>query len=102
MATPKPSFANHGNFALFAGDNYYPAGGWDDFVGTYETLDLAHEALKDRRIGVGWAQVVDLGHRAVVTEWEKSYKDYGYPGVWRLSKNNWWGNVPAEIEVRSA
>lgn len=28
-----------GTFMLFAGDNYYPNGGWDDLVGMYDTLE---------------------------------------------------------------
>ena len=45
-------------FAVFAGYNYYPSGGWDDFVGMYPTPEEAvaagHAAPGD------WAQVVDL------------------------------------------
>ena len=29
---------------LFAGDNYYPLGGWADFIGTYDTLVKAVKA----------------------------------------------------------
>jgi hypothetical protein len=42
-------------FLLFKGDNYYPSGGWDDFVGAYETLEAAKMAATD----CDWAQVVD-------------------------------------------
>ena len=29
-------------FALFAGENYYPGGGWNDYVGTFDSLDAAY------------------------------------------------------------
>jgi hypothetical protein len=45
-------------FAVFAGYNYYPDGGWDDFVGMYVTFDEAvaagHSAPGD------WAHVVNI------------------------------------------
>jgi len=31
-------------YMLFAGDNYYPLGGWADFIGTYDTLVKAVKA----------------------------------------------------------
>lgn len=31
-------------FLVFAGQNYYPQGGWDDFHGSYDTLEEAEEA----------------------------------------------------------
>lgn len=46
-------------FALFIGDNYYPAGGTDDFHGSYETREGAETELKGWRRG-DWAQVVDV------------------------------------------
>ena len=29
-------------FALFAGDRYYPSGGWGDYVATFASLDDAY------------------------------------------------------------
>jgi len=53
MAKPK-------RYLAFAGENYYPCGGWSDLQGSYDTIDQAiHEAQlyqpKD-----GWYCVVDL------------------------------------------
>ena len=31
-------------FMLFAGDTYHPAGGWEDFVGAFDTHAAAMEA----------------------------------------------------------
>lgn len=35
-----------GIYLVFAGDNYYPQGGWHDFIGCYPTLELAIEVAK--------------------------------------------------------
>lgn len=35
-------------YLLFGGDTYYPLGGWDDFIESYETVDEAEEeALRE-------------------------------------------------------
>ncbi|WP_034299021.1 hypothetical protein [Herbaspirillum sp. RV1423] len=49
-------------YAVFAGPYYYPAGGWDDFVGFIDALDEVATALPDHV--VDWWHVVDLtlGH----------------------------------------
>lgn len=44
-------------FLLFAGDAYYPRGGWGDFVGSFDTeVEAIAEAAK---IGGDWYHVVD-------------------------------------------
>ena len=55
-------------FALFGGENYYPAGGWEDFQDTYATLE---EAVAGGSVylneGYGrWYHVVDLSTRSIV------------------------------------
>lgn len=45
-------------YALFEGSEYYPAGGWDDFVGTYDTKEEAEKARSPLKYG--WWHVVDL------------------------------------------
>lgn len=47
------------NYLLFAGYNYYPSGGWDDFVGQYYSKESAILAAKDIE-NKEWFQVVDL------------------------------------------
>lgn len=48
-------------FALFAGYNYYPAGGWRDFQGVYGTLEAAIEGFKNHELtDWDWGHVVDL------------------------------------------
>lgn len=51
-------------FALFAGEAYYPFGGWEDFHGVYDSLEAAREAAR----GYDWAHVVDLAARELVWE----------------------------------
>lgn len=55
-------------FHLFAGHNYYPEGGFDDFEGAYPTLDSALHSLNQRTnaaIGhysdeIQWFQIVRI------------------------------------------
>ena len=42
-------------FLRFEGYDYYPSGGWGDFVGDYDTLEEARE----RPSPWGWFHVVD-------------------------------------------
>ena len=53
------------NFALFAGDEYYPSGGMDDLVGRFDSVEEAVDFActhEDPATGYGydWYQVVDL------------------------------------------
>lgn len=55
-------------FLLFAGDSYYPSGGWNDFVLDYDTVEEAKEGLSGR--SADWAHVVnEIG--MVVAWWRK-------------------------------
>lgn len=52
------------NFLLFAGNNYYPAGGMNDYVGAYESLlDALRKAASMR---ADWYQIVDRESMQVV------------------------------------
>lgn len=52
-------------FLVFAGDNYYPAGGWDDFLSAHTDEEEAEAAADAARKHRDWAQVVDLAHELV-------------------------------------
>lgn len=43
-------------YLAFGGDQYYPGGGWDDFVGDFDSKGEAIEAAKK---GNGWWHVID-------------------------------------------
>jgi hypothetical protein len=49
-------------FALFGGDNAYAAGGWQDFLGSFDSIEKAkiRAADVDEHIGIDWWHVVDL------------------------------------------
>lgn len=44
-------------FLLFAGETYYPGGGWDDFVDDYDTLEEAE--AKAKTLKENWWDIVD-------------------------------------------
>ena len=52
-------------FLLFAGDQYYPNGGWGDFEGSFDSIDEAKVAEKALP-GHDWFQVVDTASGEVV------------------------------------
>jgi hypothetical protein len=50
-------------YLLFAGANYYPAGGWDDFRGQFATVKAAVAAVDARW---DWWHVVDVAGCVIV------------------------------------
>jgi hypothetical protein len=56
------------NYLVFAGAHYYPAGGWDDFIGAYNTIEEAREAAaKATELSwVNWWQIVNIRSYTVV------------------------------------
>lgn len=46
-------------FLLFGGDNYYPGGGWGDFIDHFDNASDAF-AKGDTRTDWQWFQVVDV------------------------------------------
>lgn len=56
-------------YLLFAGQRYYPGGGWNDYRGSFETADLAIRHIAKRDVDTyDWWQVVDLETGRVVEE----------------------------------
>lgn len=60
-------------FLLFGGDQYYPAGGWQDYKGSFETLTDALRGaagnLRDTDTGTwDWWHIVDLSTNQIVEE----------------------------------
>lgn len=47
-------------FLLFAGDTYYPNGGWGDFIASFETKEDAIEAERMARARNSWSHLIDL------------------------------------------
>ena len=63
-------------FLVFAGDFYYPGGGWDDFRGDFETLEEAE--LKVKQLERDWAQIIDCEQRTYFEICEKDYDEEKY------------------------
>lgn len=56
-------------FLLFAYDSHYPAGGWGDFMGSFDTLDEARAAYSKPERRPDWCQVVD-GQTGEIAFWD--------------------------------
>ena len=52
-------------FIAFAGDDYYPQGGWNDFLGGFDSIQDAVEELA-RMQSVDWWHVVDVSTGKIV------------------------------------
>lgn len=70
-------------FMLFAGECYYPKGGIDDLVSSFNTLEEACDAVKENNGHVEWAHIYDRETREVVKIYE--YKE------WFDSRDDVWG-----------
>jgi hypothetical protein len=46
-------------FLVFSSDYYYPAGGWDDFRGDFDTAEHAFKCAKGYQSDYTWTQVID-------------------------------------------
>ena len=54
-------------FLLFAGDHFYPSGGWGDFKNSFDTVEEAQEGAADELAGNSdWWQIVDITTGKVV------------------------------------
>jgi len=67
-------------FLVFAGYDYYPKGGWEDFVGSYSTLWEAEEAAKkviaiseEEVFDKDWLHIVSLEKNEIVVKANKDY-----------------------------
>ncbi len=83
-------------FLVFAGSNYYPKGGWDDFRGAHDTLEEAKTAILDSLVSPmsnpkyapthDWCHIIDvqLQQRVVFwvqAEWDAEIREMT-PGSW--------------------
>lgn len=49
-------------YLLFAGDHYYPSGGWNDFIDSYATMEEVEKqwaTLSNNKV-YDWGHVVDI------------------------------------------
>ncbi len=53
-------------FLLFSGPQYYPGGGWDDFIDSFDSLEEAQQYIADKCSEWGqWSHIIDT------STWEK-------------------------------
>ena len=52
-------------FLLFKGEIYYPCGGWDDFVGSFDTANEARAAI-GKMDSYKWYQIIDADDGAEI------------------------------------
>jgi len=53
-------------YLLFAGSNYYPAGGWDDFWAASDDIEELKRQAENGGWLPDWAHIVDLETREVI------------------------------------
>lgn len=64
-------------YLAFADDTYYPGGGWDDFIGDFNSKAEAFAAAKKNNEHFGWWQVVDRDTKEFVEETQLENGDVG-------------------------
>lgn len=52
-------------YLLFGGDNYYPSGGWNDFVDSFDTILEAMAKMDIAKWEWDWAQIVNTATEEV-------------------------------------
>ncbi len=60
-------------YLVFVGDQYYPGGGWADYLSEHEGLDVARAAMtqameEGSRVTFQWGHIVDAETREIVDE----------------------------------
>lgn len=53
-------------FLVFAGETYYPAGGFKDFISAHDELTQAQKARSEAHSRFGWSHIVDLEKLKIV------------------------------------
>lgn len=60
-------------YYLFAGMTYYPGQGWEDFRGSFETIEDAVQETVSLNFGMySWFQVVDGATGVMVRQFEET------------------------------
>ena len=93
------------NLLVFAGDDYYPGGGWCDLKGDFESIDKAKSFCQEIAPDNDWIQIVDI-HSATFLYWGQMNDDAlakYYPNFQRLeidemSKDQMQSSFPLHIK----
>ena len=62
-------------FLLFVGDAYYPEGGWNDFVDSFDSVEEAKEKIPE---DCDWWHVINSEGKKVEEGQTDTYKKYTY------------------------
>lgn len=69
-------------YALFAGDVYYPQGGWHDLIGRFATKDEAiARGIAEYDTPYAWWHVVDVATGELLAEHEAGKATGGWEGL---------------------
>jgi len=59
-------------YLIFAGDNYYPLGGWKDLHSSEDNKEIAEAVARTKaETSLTWAHVVDATTQQVVAKFER-------------------------------
>jgi hypothetical protein len=64
--TPATKERDMRRYVIFVGINYYPEGGWDDYLASYETKEEALGHFEVRKDDHDWIHVVDIETRTIL------------------------------------
>jgi hypothetical protein len=65
---------------LFAGDSYYPSGGWNDVIEKFESCDEAINAMRASNKEFDWWHLVDLTTDSIVASGRGKINEVKYAG----------------------
>lgn len=55
-------------YLLFSGQQYYPGGGMSDFIGSFDTIELAKKEIWENRYFDDWFQIFDSESMTIIYE----------------------------------
>ena len=53
-------------YIIFAGAQYYPSGGWEDYFDSANTLEEAKRSYENGIEKKGWAHIVDMENNKII------------------------------------
>ena len=55
-------------YLLFVGEHYYPSGGFDDFFGSYDSIEFAIQIITDNFKHIDWYHIVNTDTMEIVID----------------------------------
>jgi sulfatase maturation enzyme AslB (radical SAM superfamily) len=83
-------------FLLFVGWDYYPEGGWNDYWGTYNTLEEAEAAYSNIKRKTDWCHIVDISGEIPRLVKEKNDVRCDICGKRSVIFDSWFNYFPCE------